>query len=331
MTRIYYKNPQTNTLTALTYKDFNAASIWHTHTWKDIYKQQLKYDSINTNKIVDGDEIPQSLSIIRGGAVFDQSTTQTTDGIYAIKSGDREIKKIVAKNGVFGYFNGANNYPSFEIWPIVAGGTGATSPEETIQNFCGGITNLSNTTQTIDLRYKYSTDAYITTGKTDIVMSLYLPYQFLPNTTGILQYYTKFINQPGTTTAAEAHGTASYAYGFSANFRTDEPEGVTTNDCIYKYGWTVPTGTVSGTTGRIGSALGKVTVHAYGAQIKNNNNQLIYQDGSVLTVCMNFTQVFDDTFSNNTPVFIANGYACTDDYVPPLKSQIILPSKELIS
>lgn len=326
MAQIYYKNSQTNILTPLSYQDFNAASIWHTHTWQDIYKEEYQTDA--TGKIIPGNEIPQSLPITKGGAHIQSSNTQTTNGVYALKSGDTTIQKIPAKNGVFGYFNGANNYPDFDIWPIVAGGTGATSAEEVAQKFRICITNIPGTTQIIPLSYIYSYDAFITSSKTNVWASIHLPYQFLPNTVGVFQYYPKIVNQPGTTTSATAYGTENYVYGFSANFTTNET--VTSTECIYKYGWTAPSGSVSGTTGKIGSALGDVTLHTYGAEIKNTNNQLIYQDGSIITLNMSFTTTPNNSFTNNTPVFLFNGFAVSDTYVPPLVSQIILPPKELV-
>lgn len=295
MATIYYRDPQTNNFIPITYKDFNAASIWHTHTWNDI--KVYKYDKNNLNT---KEEIPQTLSILDGGANIEPSSNKnSSSGIYSINIQNSSIKQIFAKSGVLGYFNGANNYPEFDTWPIINGGTGAKSQKEVQQNF------QITAPKIINLDYRYTTNAYLTSGKQDVYMSLYLPYQLPENTEGTISLYLKIINQPSTAPAV-AYGTDSFIYGFNARLSTiAEQTWIQTDNCIYKYIWDATNQTV----GAIGEPLGNVKTYVASGKITNNNNEIIYTEGGIVNIGMCFSSIINANFKNNIPVLIAMGHA----------------------
>lgn len=320
MATIYYKNSQTNNFIPITYKDFNAASMWHTHTWNDI-----KVYDYDTNE-----EIEQVLSPLDGGCNVERTIGTSAGGIYTINTSYPIVKQIPATNGVLGLYSN-NNYPSFQAWPVIAGGTGSTSREQAMKKFSIAAPQI------IPLDFKYTSNAYLSNNNTQIRFSIDLPYQLLPNTTGEIELYARFITQNNINAASSSDfqenidGT-KYIYGFAAHFNTSAgQEGVTTTNCLKKYGYTATEGATAepyGTIGEIGNPLGSVTVWTFGANIdENENGKLTYIDGSIITIEMTFDEALS-TLANNWPVLILDayviGYSFNNDTTKILHNKITL-------
>lgn len=316
MTQIYYKNPQQQFI-KLTYKDFGAAAAYHTHTIDDI-----KATSVSNVY----QTIPQIADTAQGGTATSVLSPTISAKILSSTLKTYDLSQITTNNGVLGYFDGATNPPSFQPWPIVAGGTGATSQEDAICQFGLGITNTATVVLqeqdnywTFPLNNAHILDAHVTgegdKEKTIIEFSIYLPFQLLPNTTGILELYPYIFNQPTTTPTSASYYVSYYTYtttnnttatgpsleGFQAEFQTNSV--VASQDVIYQYGFNSNTGLAGYVDPS--TSHGNITIEAYGAGPVYEKNQLkYYQAGHILTVVMEFNEVINDNFKNNTSVIL---------------------------
>ena len=332
MAQIYYKTPQ-NQFIKLTYKDFGAAAAYHTHEYTDIIVKEA-----NTLSDI---EIPQIAQISQGGTGHGNWNRNNVAKILGTSITDYQLSQIPVDNGVLGYYNGSDNLPSFKPWPISAGGTGATNQNDAITNFQLGITNQTAVVQnqeqdewTWNLNSEHILDAHLTSNCTAVEFSIYLPFQLLPNTTGWLDLYPLITSQPNlvnnTTTAAAVYypqytytptastttATGTALEGFSAKFITDYSEqmengntqyGVTTENCIYQYGYNTSTGYA----GLVSSTpQGSVRIESYSAGPKYNKNKLLYyQAGHILTIYMNFNEpVISASNADNKPIFLYLNY-----------------------
>jgi len=314
MANIYYKNPQSNLFTQLTYKDFGAAAAYHTHTHEDIV--------IRKANTVPTQYIPQVLPISKGGTNNDNNININKTGIFAATMNTSKISRIATDNdgGVLGYFNRADNFPSFEIWPVTAGGTGCTNVEDVMNNFKIGVTNTDKI-QYINWNSYHSVNAFLTNSRTRVIFSIILPFSLLPHTTGFLELYPIFMQQTSATTTT-TYKRSNYIYGFTAPFSTDE-YNTETNDCIYEYGWNN-----NGIAGHVDetSPQGNIVTYASGlGPVFDDNQQLLYYStGNIITVYMNLKKIppSNSEFANNYPLLISLGYGLNS-----LTNQIILPRK----
>lgn len=312
MAQIYYKNSH-NLFNKLTYKDFGAAEANHMHSHEDIvYKTQ------NTEE-----DIPQIFGWDKGGTGKNSLNPIKAAKMLAVSELQSEFIQIPANNGVFGYFDGYTNSPSFKTWPISAGGTGHNNQIDAISEFNIGINNTSvdfNNYGTINdknqwifnLNNQHILNAYITSSLSQICFSIYLPFQLLPGTAGILELYPLIISQPSTDkqayiTPVYEDTTQPILEGFSARFITDQE--TLTNNNIFRYGFS-DTGTTAGFGGQYDiNSQGSVTIWSYsGGEVTNNEGELqYYQAGHIITVEMTFDQgkepwATDGT--NNRPVLL---------------------------
>lgn len=300
MTILYYKNPQSNNnFSQLSYQDFGAAAAFHMHSAKDIEILDAHTDEV----------IHQVLPTWQGGSGIIYNTSIA--GIYAGNHKDYKIEKIgIDKNlGVFGYYNQQYNYPSFQIWPVTAGGTGCNNQLDTIKQF--GI-GAKETIEGINLNNQHIMDAHLTNtdNGVEIQFSIHLPFQLLPNTQGILSLYPLLANQTSNTiTTGGSCPTSNFLYGFNAFFSTDQPS--LNENCIYEYGFIDNSSdTNNGEAGRVDesdqASKGSVIIYAYSGGPHFNDNQELeyYQDSSIITVHMILAETPNSNFKNNSVLLL---------------------------
>ena len=311
MTKLYYKNSQTNDFKQLTYKDIGAASLTHTHTMKDIQATDMN-----------GKSILQQLSMSNGGAnIVNQS--KNSAGIYAAKENLSHIQAIPINNGVFGYYNGSNYYPNFQLWPTTAGGTGCTNALDTAKKFGIYKTN-TQTTYTLDLNYRHIMDAYFTNTMKKIVFSIYLPFQLLSKTVVYISLYPWLVQQNSVNTNTYAN--SKWLCGFSdIAFTVGEYKEIL--DCIFYYGHGGDGNTEAGRA-LPDEPQGNIIIRSYGGEpVFNNNNQLLYyQAGHIISIEMIFKEAIpiatsSSEFQNNRPLQLIFNKG-----LKTLKNQLVIPS-----
>lgn len=331
MAKIYYKNSLEDFI-SLTYKDFGAAPAYHTHTYKDIQYRLVEKDK-DTQEIIKQEMIPQVFPAEQGGTNMTSLNNWKAGKIlYASPTG---INPININNGVFGYFNGANNPPSFQTWPISAGGTSANNQYQAICNFDIGAMS-TDTPHYINLNYHHIFSAHYIMDKTEdvwapiIEFSIYLPYQLMPNTRGTLDLYLHIIQQPNMgTTRSTTFYYPTYTYnntqhpallGFhDASFVVGASQ--TSRNYVQLYGYNqTNTPTPINTGGLVDpkTFCGDVTIDSCtGGPISDTST---YQTGHILNIQIKLSSgILPEQFIENYPVTIL-----LDKGLDNLTNQIVL-------
>lgn len=298
MGKIYYKNSQ-NTFSELTYTDFGAAPASHTHTASDII---------------------QKIPVTKGGTGVANNSPSV--GMYYSTYNNQDMRIAPVANGVFGYYDRSNTYPSFQVWPLTAGGTGHTTQNDVMTYFGTAVGNDEVGHEHI-FNYQHCVNAGITSSRTNLFTTMYLPWHVLPGTTGTLSLYAVIWSQNttnkgiaysyagivsgGNTTGAHNNTTKETASGHTGEYQynrmfgfTDVPFEVgvwsTTENCIYKY---YGDGTRINTT-----TYGNIGIGVYTAGPCTYNDKTVYGCGHYIRISWTFSSNQNTNFTNNIPMFV---------------------------